>query len=154
MTSSARRPRSASAASPSRSPRAWLRASSFACLAALVVAGCGGRSEPRLDRADATELIALAHRIAGEGACAQARDIPRLRARATALGNAHRVPAELQEPLMSGIGALGEQTPMCLPSVAAETTTPAAPPPASRKAHGKQGHEHGHGPGHGKGKKR
>jgi hypothetical protein len=154
MTSSARRPRSASAASPSRSPHAWLRASSLACLAALVVAGCGGRSEPRLDRADAAQLIALAHRIAGEGACAQARDIPRLRARATALVNADRVPAELQEPLMSGIGALGEQAPMCLPSVTTETTTPAVPPPAPKKPHGKHGHEHGHEHGHGKGKKR
>jgi hypothetical protein len=116
----------------------------------LALVGCGGRAEPRLDRADAARLIALAHRIAGEGACAQAHDIPRLQARATALVNAHRVPASLQEPLMSGVGALGEQTPMCLPAVTTQTTTPKAPPP---KPHGKHGHEHDHGH-HGKDKER
>jgi hypothetical protein len=68
--------------------------------------------------------------------------------------NADRVPAELQEPLMSGIGALSEQAPMCLPSVTTETTTPAVPPPAPKNPHGKHGHEHGHEHGHGKGKKR
>ena len=50
----------------------------------------------------------------GHGACAQARDIRRLRSRTTALINAHRVPAALQEPLSSGVNALIE--PVCLPA--------------------------------------
>jgi hypothetical protein len=122
--------------SPRRSRAAWLTACSAAVLAG--AAGCGGSGAPRLQHADAARLTALAHRIAGEGACGQARDIPRLEAEAIAVVNAGRVPAELQEPLMSAVGALREQTPVCLAAV-----TPSAPAPPPRR--------HGHGHGHGNG---
>ncbi|HEY6963535.1 MAG TPA: hypothetical protein VI408_16740 [Gaiellaceae bacterium] len=116
------------------------------------LAACGSRPQPKLD---APQLIALAHRIGHEGACAQARDVPRLRARAIALVNAGKVPSRLEEPLMSGVGAL--QAPVCVPPVPAAAPAPApAPTPAPRpRPHG-HGHDHrpdhhGHGPGHGKG---
>lgn len=123
-----------------------LRAALLAALA-LLLAGCGGDARPALDRADANGLIAIAHRIAGESACAQAKDIPALRKRAIALVNAGRVPSELQEPLMSGVAALEEQTPVCLPPVPASSTTPAPAAPRPR------GHDRGHKHGHGHGKK-
>jgi hypothetical protein len=104
------------------------------------VAGCGSGGGPKLAHADGTALIALAHRIAGEGACAQARDIPRLRARAIALVNARKVPPELQEPLMSAVGALAAQQPLCLPTVTTSPVTAAPSPPPAPKPH----------PGHGK----
>ena len=90
-------------------------------------------------------MIALSHRISHEGACAQARDIPKLQTRTEALVNAHRVPAALAESLMSGVNALAEQTPVCLPAVPAPTpvATPAAAPPP---AHHEHPHEHGPGP--------
>ena len=84
-----------------------------------MLAGCGGDGGPRLERADAAPLVALAHRIPHEGACAQARDIGALRTRVTALVNAGRVPSELQETLSSGVNALAAQTPTCLPPVQA-----------------------------------
>jgi hypothetical protein len=125
-----------------------MRRGSLALAAATVaLAGCGGaaqRTGPHLARADAAPLIALAHRIGHEGACAQARDIRKLTSQAVALVNARKVPAELAETFMSGVNALAEQTPPCLPPV---TTTPAQkspkPPP---KPHG---HDHGHGKHHG-----
>jgi hypothetical protein len=127
---------------------AWLTA----CSAALL-AGCGGGG-PKLDRADAASLIALAHRVPEEGACAQARDIKALRRRAIALVNARRVPAALQEPLLSGVAALAEQTPVCLPKVPASSQAPPpAPAPSPGKARGKEQHR-GHGHGHGKGKEK
>src|SRR5581483_7086512 len=84
-------------------------------------------SSPRLPRSEATPLLALAHRIADEGSCAERRDIRRLRARAIAAVNAGRVPAQFQEPLLSGVGALGELTPACVPGggVPATRTPPA-----------------------------
>ena len=111
----------------------------------MLLAGCGGGGGAHLRAADANRLIALAHRIGHEGGCAQAHDVPQLRARAIALVNAHRVPAELQEPLLSGVDAL--QAPLCLPPVAA-SSPPAAPAPAPPTRHG-HGHEHHHE--HGKG---
>jgi hypothetical protein len=104
-----------------------------------------------LDRSDAAALIALAHRVPDEGVCAQSRDIRALRQRAIALVNAGRVPTELQEPLMSGVGALADQTPVCLPTVPAAATSPPPSPARSRAPHGKEkgekkhGHDHGHG---------
>jgi hypothetical protein len=131
-------------------------------LCAVFAAGCGAAAEPRLAQPDAAQLISLSQRIAREGACAQKRDIPRLHDRAIALINAGRVPQELQEPLMSGVGALSSQTPVCLANVTpvATSTTPAQPsqgddadesPPAKpAKPKG-----HGHGKGHAKhGKKK
>jgi len=94
--------------------RTLWRAASLAASSALVAAvvGCG-TSSPRLPRSEATPLLALAHRIAGEGSCAERRDIRRLRARAIAAVNTGRVPPPFQEPLLSGIGALVELTPAC-----------------------------------------
>ncbi len=128
---------------------AWLTA----CSAALL-AGCGGGGSPTLARADAAPLIALAHRVPGEDSCAQARDIRSLRSRAIALVNAGRVPGELQEPLMSGVAALAEQMPVCLPEVPASSPSPPPSPlvPAPDRS-GRHEGKHGHGRGHGKGKK-
>ena len=125
---------------------AWLTA----CSAGLL-AGCGGRT-PRLERSDAAPLVALAHRVPGEAACAQARDIRTLRRRAIALVNAGRVPAELQEPLMSGVAALAEQTPVCLPKVPASSPSPQPPPAPGPAPPGKEKAKEKHGHGHGKGK--
>ena len=121
----------------------------LACLAVTLLAGCGQSARPKLEHTDAAGLIALARRISSEGACAQARDIRKLHARAIALVNARRVPAELQEPLLSGVNALAAEQPVCLPSVPASSTTPAVTPPPPPRPHG---HEHGHGHhGHGHG---
>jgi hypothetical protein len=140
--------------SPRRSRAVWLTASSLA--AASLLAGCGG-GEPKLAAADAAGLIALTHRIAREGTCAQARDIPLLQHRSIALVNAGRVPSALQEPLLSGVAALAAQTPVCLAKVTAsspgttgqEQQQPSRPtPPAKGKGH--RHDDHGHGRGHGK----
>ena len=85
----------------------------LAPLAALLAA-CGS-SGPRVARADAAPLIRLSTRIAGEAPCAQARDVRRLQQQAVALVNAHRVPADLLEPFMSGVNALAAQAPACRP---------------------------------------
>jgi hypothetical protein len=131
----------------------------LALLAVLpVAAACGDARRPQLDHADAAGLIALAGRIATEGACAQANDIPKLHARAVALVNARRVPQALQEPLLSAMNALAAQSPVCLPSVpASSTTAPTITLPGPPRRHGhapkpgpKPGH-HGHGPGPGHG---
>jgi hypothetical protein len=124
-------------------PRLWLAASLTACSA--IAVGCGSSGGPKLERADGSELIALAHQIAGEGACAQARDIPRLRAKAVALVNAGKVPAELQEPLLSAVNALGAEQPLCLPTVTTTKPTPTPSPPGREKhrGHGKHGKKHG-----------
>jgi hypothetical protein len=81
------------------------------CFAAVA---CGAQ-EPRLKRADAAPLLALTTRIAGEGPCAQARDLPRLRGRAIALVNRHAVPPELQEPLLSEVNGLAARNVSCTP---------------------------------------
>jgi hypothetical protein len=116
------------------------------CASALILAGCGSSGGPRLARSDAAGLISLTHRIAAEGTCAQAHDIPTLRARAVALVNAHRVPAALQEPLISGVNALAATQPVCLPSTPASETTPVVTRPAP--APHPRGHPHPHPPHH------
>lgn len=121
-------------------PRLWLTVSLTVCSA--LAQGCGSDGGPKLEHADGTALIALAHRIAGEGACAQAQDIPRLHARAIALVNAGKVPAELQEPLMSAVGALGAQQPLCLPTVTTDASSP-TPHPKKHRDHGKHGKNEG-----------
>jgi hypothetical protein len=64
--------------------------------------------------------------------------------------NARRIPAALQEPLSSGVNALSEQTPPCLPAVPAATVTPPAPAPKHGPKPPKHRHEHhGHGKGRG-----
>jgi hypothetical protein len=127
-----------------------------------LLAGCGGGGgplAPRLAHDDAKPLIELAGRIAGEGACDQARDIRRLRTRAIALVNARRVPPGLQDTLLSAVNALSAEAPVCLPTVKVSTlpaTTVQAPPPPP-PGHGPKGHDHGdhhghdHGDGHGDG---
>ena len=112
-------------------------------LGAFALAGCGGDGRPYLPRTDAAPLIALSKRIAHEGRCAQARDIRILQTRTIALVNAHRIPAALQESLLSGVNQLAAQTPVCVPRVTPVTTTPAAPSPHT---HGKGKHR-GHGEG-------
>ena len=87
------------------SPRRWLAVSLTVCSA--LAAGCGSNSVPKLAHADGASLIPLVHRIAGEGADGRARDIPRLRDRTIALINAKKVPAKLQEPLLSMVNAVG-----------------------------------------------
>jgi hypothetical protein len=108
----------------------------------VLLAGCGGGGGPHLARQDAAPLITLAAKISREGACAQARDIRALRSRTTALINAHRVPAALQEPLSSGVNALIE--PVCLPAIPSDTTPTITIVPSDGKGHK-------HGKGHGKG---
>jgi hypothetical protein len=117
-------------------------------LVILLAAGCGGSSRPQLQQADAAPLIALTQRIAAEDACAQSRDIPKLRTRAIALVNAHRVPAALEESLLGGVQALAAEQPVCLPSVPV-ATTPVAPPHPPHAPHfpfpfGHHHHGHGH----------
>jgi len=104
---------------------------------AVFLVGCGG-SEPRLAQTDAQPLIALTAQIAHEGACAQARDITAVRARALRLVNEGRVPARLQEPFLSGVNALGEQAPACVPAV-----TPTPPGKGNGHEHGKGHHKRG-----------
>jgi hypothetical protein len=123
-------------------PRRSLIVSLTVCSA--LVTGCGANSGPKLQHVDGTALISLAHRIASEGACAQARDIPRLRSRAIAFVNAGKVPAELQEPLMSALGALGAQQPLCLPAVTTAPVTPPTPPRRGKRDHGHDHHRRKH----------
>jgi hypothetical protein len=132
------------------------RAASLTACSAALLAGCGGDT-PKLRRADGASLAVLAHRVPGESACAQARDIRALHRRAIALVNAGRVPAALQEPLMSGVAALSDQIPVCLPKVPASAPAPPpAPAPGEGRA-GRRGPAHGHGKHdehrHGKGKR-
>jgi len=133
----------------------WRRVSRTASSAAalLLLAGCGGGSDaPKLAHGDAAPLIDLAARIAREGSCAQARDIPRLSRAAIALVNSHRVPAALQEPLVSGVNDLSSHAPLCLPAVEPASTTPAPrPTPRAKPAGPGRGKHHGRGNGHGHG---
>jgi hypothetical protein len=141
-----------------------LAASLTACSA---LAGCGGDRAPALRTADAQRLIALANQVeTAKTACARRAAIARVRSAASQLIDGGRVPAALQETLSSGVNALVDDEPACLPAVAAPaatTTAPAAtaplpsprprPPhhPPKPKPHG-HGPPHGpHGPGHGHG---
>jgi hypothetical protein len=93
----------------------------------LAVAGCGGsKGPPKLDHADAAPLVALAHRIAREGSCGQARDIPQLQRQVIALVNTGRVADGLREPLTSAANALAELAPRCLPTIGPVRTDPPA----------------------------
>ena len=88
-----------------RSPRRSLAVSLTVCSALL--AGCGADHGPKLQHGDGAALRSLAHRISGEGAAGRAQDIPKLRRRAIGLINAKRIPADLQEPLLSKVNAVG-----------------------------------------------
>jgi hypothetical protein len=126
-------------------------------LAGSLTACSGSSRQPTIARADAGPLAALATRIAGEGACAQRRDIATLQQRAVKLVNARRVPEQLQEQLLGGVNALAADAPPCIPAVPVATTPAptAAPPKPGQKPHGHgpppphHGHDHHHGPGHG-----
>jgi hypothetical protein len=65
-----------------------------------------------------------------------------LRVRAIALVNAGRVPTELLEPLMNGVGALDDLRPLCLPKVQASKPSP---PPGAHAPERKPHRDHGHG---------
>jgi hypothetical protein len=120
--------------------------------AVLLLAGCGGGGGgTHLAHTDAVSLIELAHKIPGEQPCAQARDIRALQSKATALVKDHRVPARLQGPLLSGVDALREQAPVCLPPVQA-SSPPSVPAETTQREGKRHGEHHGHGRGHGKGK--
>jgi hypothetical protein len=112
----------------------------------VLLAGCGGGGGgAHLARDDAAPLIRLADRISRETPCAQARDIRALDARRTALVNAHRVPAALQESLSSGVNALVALTPTCLRSVPAATVTPPIAPVGPKPKPKPKHDHHGHG---------
>jgi len=115
-----------------------------AAAAAVLLAGCGGDA-PHLRRADAAPLLALAHRIPGESACAQARDIRALAATRTRLVNAGRVPAELLEPLSSAVNALLESAPPCVPAApaAAPGSSGGTTPPGHGRGRGRGHDKHG-----------
>ena len=87
---------------PSR--RRWLAVS--LTVSSALVAGCGS-SSPKLEHADGVALISLVHRIVAESAAERARDVPKLRERTIALINARKVPAKLQEQLLSMVNAIG-----------------------------------------------
>jgi hypothetical protein len=125
------------------------------------LAGCGsgGNASPRIPRADAEPLIALADRISHEGPCAQARDIRELDRKRAVLVSARRIPPALADSLSAGVHSLVEQMPVCVPAVARSAPAPPPPPAPSPSApedrkdkhddHGKHDHGHGHGKKHG-----
>lgn len=120
---------------------------SLTVCSALTACGAGEAKQPALSRGDAAQLTALANRIAGEGACAQRRDIDVLRRRVIVLVDARRVPPRLSGALMRGVDSLVADSPLCVSAV-----PPTAPPPPKKHDHGDQ-HHHGHGHGDkGKGK--
>ena len=121
------------------------RATPFAAVIAAVLSGCGATTAPRLARADAAPLLVLAHRIAVEKRCAQARDIRTLQQRAAQLVAANRVPGALEPALLAGVRGLTARTPPCV--AVAPTVSPS---PSPGRSHGKRhGHGHGHGDGGG-----
>lgn len=115
-------------------------------VAVAALTGCGDAERPSFARTDVAPLIVLSDRIPGEGACAQARDIKTLRARAVRLVNRRRVPAALLEPFMSGVNTLADGAPVCVPAPPAPPVQPAAGDQPT-KPHGSKGHghtKHGH----------
>ncbi len=107
----------------------------------VVLAGCGGASQPKLGHDDAARLIALTDRIAAEAPCAQARDIAGVNARAIHLINQGRVPAELQEPLLAGVNSLAAHDPHCVPPTASTPAPDVKKPKPDHQPHG-QDHKH------------
>jgi len=129
----------------------WLLVS-LSASSAVALAGCGAGSSkpsgPRLERADAASLIVLADAVARDASarpCAAAREIERLQARAIALVNTRRVPAALQDPMLSGVNALALDAPSCAPAPAPVTTTSPSPPAPKPEKHPHEKHGHGHG---------
>jgi hypothetical protein len=107
------------------------------------LAGCGGGSHATIPRTDADQLAALAKQIAGEGPCAQRRDIPRLQQNALQLVSAQRISADLGRQLVAGTNVLAADAPPCVPAVPTTTVTPPQPkkPPKPHDDH----HDHHHG---------
>jgi hypothetical protein len=121
-------------------PRSALVLAVVLCL----TAGCGS-SRPHLARADVAPLIALSNHIAGEGPCAQKRDLARLRSQAIGLVNRHAVPPDLQETFLSGVNDLAGRAPACTPPPAAAPQPPTGKHDRGKhngdgKDHGKHGH--------------
>jgi hypothetical protein len=111
---------------------------------AAAVAGCGSHTTPRLAQVDAAPLVALSHRIAAEGPCAQGRDIRKLQQTAALLVDAQRIPHSLEPTLVAGVQALANRTPPCVPAVPAISVTRPQPKPHGRgRGHGK--HDNGNG---------
>jgi len=135
-----------------------LGAVALAAALALVAAGCGGGTKqqaapkpPRLPRALAQSWAQQANAVAtaiaaGDGCTAQARAVS-LRQQVIAAVNAHRIPAQLLEPLTSGVNDLAGRI-SCTP---APPPTPPAPPPHGNGNGNGNGHDKGHGHGHGHG---
>jgi ABC-type uncharacterized transport system auxiliary subunit len=127
-----------------RARRGLLAALAFAA----PVAGCGDQKAPQLARADTAPLVALSHRIAAEGPCAQGRDIRKLQRTAALLVDAQRVPHSLEPTFVAGVQALADRAPPCVPAVPAISVPPPAPAPHGRDhGHGKHGHGRGGGGG-------
>jgi hypothetical protein len=121
-------------------PRGFRKLSLVASLSVCsALAGCGGGSHATIPRADADQLATLARQIAGEGPCAQRRDIPQLQQRALQLVSSQSVSAAVGRQLVAGVNALAADAPPCVPAIPATTVTP--PPPQKEKKHG---HGHGH----------
>lgn len=109
---------------------------------AVLLAGCGGDGGPHLAHGDAAPLISLSHRIAGEGACAQARDIRALQRGALRLVNSERIPRALEETFLSGVNALAATSPACVPPAA---IAPATVTPSRGRRHKEHGEHKEHG---------
>ena len=124
---------------------AWLTACS--CALAVALGGCGGSKraapQPKLPRLVAERLISQARLVetnarAGDPCVAHA-NAERLRDSVRNFINSGRVPAALQEPLMSSANDLATRLPACL----------LEPSPPAENEH----HDKGHGKHKGKGKK-
>jgi hypothetical protein len=85
-----------------------------------LLAGCGGshvrRTEPRLPKSDAAQLISLAQTVAAESdACTKRNDIGTLSAKARQLVADGSVPLRLRAPLLRGVDDLTAEAPACTP---------------------------------------
>jgi hypothetical protein len=96
----------------------------------LAVAACGGearRAEPRLPAPVAADLATYAEDVAAFAAagdpCAAREQAVALQRATIAAINAHRVPAELQEPLQGAVNDLLQRL-TCPPPAAAPTEEP------------------------------
>jgi hypothetical protein len=129
---------------------------------AVVLAGCGGSSGPRIDRAVATKLARQADAIAASHDRCTARTHARILQRQTiAAINAGRIPAAYQETLQArvneiaaglALGCLTAPAPGATTTVAVATTpAPVVVVPAPQVRGPGPGRAHGHGRGEPKG---
>ena len=119
--------------------------------ASSLLTACGGhanRSEPRLPRSDAAQLIVLARAVARDAktdGCTARSEIDALSAKARELVSNGRVPLRLRAPLLSGVDALAAEAPACTPPAPA---APAATVSKHGKAHKNKPHKEHHNHGH------